>query len=206
MTHPTACAPVFDLWVPRVATTTIAPRSAIVSSRDQSGEHRLVYLEGNLYGAENLSRYAERVRSAAGRAFYRYPTIAKARLPTADLLLVGTYDARSRRVTQISDAAALAAYLDVEDLPIVLTAEEARRRIERALGAYGMPEQQPSGRAWDRLHAWTGNVRPGQGGLELECVMADETDVEWLAGIRLPAANLAYGLRHVLDDESPAWS
>ena len=35
-----------------------------------------IYYEGNLYDAENLQSYEQRIKCAAGRAHMRYPTIA----------------------------------------------------------------------------------------------------------------------------------
>ena len=37
----------------------------------------IIYYEGNLYGAQNLETYEERIICAAGRAHTRYPTIAR---------------------------------------------------------------------------------------------------------------------------------
>lgn len=200
-------SPIFDLWVPRPGTRhDIAPRSAIVSSSDQSGDRRLVYYEGNLLDAENLRRYAQRVHCAAGRATQRYPTVAKALLSEADLMQVGRYDSRSRRITMLTDADALAAFLDPEPLPTVLSSEDARRRVARALGSLGVPQQDMHAAVWDRLHAWTGATKRGGRGIELECVTEDGTGTEWLPGIQFPAPHLASGLRHLLDAEATAWN
>jgi len=36
----------------------------------------LIYYEGNLYGADNLKTFNERIQCAAGRAYTKYPTVA----------------------------------------------------------------------------------------------------------------------------------
>ena len=53
----------------------LAPKSAVVGR--QHGDLLHVYYEGNIYGAENLKDWHERVRCAAGRLFCRYPTVAQ---------------------------------------------------------------------------------------------------------------------------------
>jgi len=107
----------FDLWIPASADAGIAPRSAVVSSCDQPGDTRLSYFEGNIFGASNLLSYSDRVRCAVGRAIHRYPNLAKSRLPVSMLQHVGTFDARSQRITAITDPAAVSAYLAPELLP-----------------------------------------------------------------------------------------
>lgn len=70
----------------------IHPGSAIVGSTPQDDVQVLVYFEGNLYGAENMRAYEQRVEHAAGRLTQRYPTIAKAMLRPTDLVRVGSYE------------------------------------------------------------------------------------------------------------------
>lgn len=194
----------FDLWVPRTGLLDLAPRSALVSSQDQTGPQRRCYFEGNLYGASNMTRYAERVMHAAGRAVQRYPTVAFGFYDVAQLQPVGTYDSRSRRIVSLSDTDALAAYLSPEPVPVVLTASEARRRMEAALRGVGVAAQTHDP-LWQRWHAWTGQVRPAAGGTLFECVTLDGTGLEWIPGLRhLPGGtlqHLAHGLRHILDQE-----
>lgn len=191
----------YDLWIPVARELGIAPRSAIVSSADQDGERRLCYYEGNLFSADNLVRYADRVRCAVSRAVERYPTVARASLPREALNRVGRFDARARRITALSDPDALRAYLDPEPCPEVLTADEARRRIEQALRGLGRPA---SGPAWHRLHAWTGRVRAHAGGMLIECATEQGDAVEWLSGLHGIPSYLAPGLRDLLDRENAA--
>jgi hypothetical protein len=68
-----------DIVVPRKDTfyyQQIKKGSGIVAKYIDD-EFVLIYYEGNLYGAENLEDYTERIRCAAGRAFENYPTIAR---------------------------------------------------------------------------------------------------------------------------------
>lgn len=58
-------------------------------------EGQILYFEGNIYGAENLKSFLQKVLHAAGRAVKRYPTVAKTFLPEEnkkDFLEVGTLD------------------------------------------------------------------------------------------------------------------
>lgn len=192
----------FDLWIPASADAGIAPRSAVVSSCDQAGETRLCYFEGNVYGADNLRRFSDRVRCAVGRAVHRYPTLARSRLPVAMLRHVGTFDARSQRITAITDPAMLSDYLTPEPPPCLLTAEEARRRVAAAMAPF-LPTP-PHGPVWQRLHAWTGQTRREAGGMAFECVTEDAQTTEWLCGIAYWTPHLTHGLRHLLDQETVA--
>ncbi len=66
----------------------------------------LVYYEGNLYGAENLKRYAERCLHAAERGVLRFPTVAFSETAVEDLIPVGKYH-YADKVVEIDDAAVL---------------------------------------------------------------------------------------------------
>lgn len=93
----------------------IAPGSGIVGSVEQASSDRtLVYYEGNLYGAENMHRFEERVYHAAGREVARYPTIAKMALPNEGLIEVGRFDYPIRRITLITNLDALRAWIPGE--------------------------------------------------------------------------------------------
>lgn len=76
------------------AATPIRPGSSIVGVPTENGV--VLYYEGNLYGAENLVSYTDRIRHAAGRLFARYPTVAKmfvtAERLKCDYRAVGTVD------------------------------------------------------------------------------------------------------------------
>lgn len=76
----------------------IAPGSGIVGVATEHGG-AVLHFEGNLYGAENLMTYEERVRQAAGRLFQRYPTVARLYLAYPELgefLAVGAIDQEYR--------------------------------------------------------------------------------------------------------------
>jgi hypothetical protein len=61
----------------------------------------VVYYEGNLYGAVNLGRYAERVRHAYWRMVENYPTVAMSVVPGEELAQVGWFDPDENRVAVI---------------------------------------------------------------------------------------------------------
>jgi hypothetical protein len=56
----------------------------------EDGAQRMVYFEGNRYGAENLRTFKERVIQAAGRLHTRYPTVARGLFPASEFEEVGT--------------------------------------------------------------------------------------------------------------------
>lgn len=76
------------------AKTGIDAGSAVVALTSESGSGFDVYYEGNRYGAENLRTFEDKVGCAAGRALYRYPTIARTHLPVINSAFhyVGTWD------------------------------------------------------------------------------------------------------------------
>lgn len=90
--------------------------SSIVGVRDL--ELIKVHFEGNLYGAVNLHKYVERLRSAAGRYVARYPTGAVMWTDESTLVEVGEYETNSWGIAEISNPTALAAWLDPEPLPV----------------------------------------------------------------------------------------
>lgn len=69
----------------------IAPGSGIVSNSDVRGDYLQIYFEGNLYGAQNIVTYADRISHAHGRMIQRYPTIANALVFPDAMTKVGTY-------------------------------------------------------------------------------------------------------------------
>ena len=73
----------------------IARGSAIVGAGEIREGMTMVYFEGNLYGAENLRRFDERVEHAAARLVEKYPTAARMQAETAHLMQVGLYDTDS---------------------------------------------------------------------------------------------------------------
>lgn len=87
----------------------IHPGSAIVGDPTRHESGVLVYFEGNLFGAENLKSYEQRLECAAGRLTHRYPTVAMALLPFDQLVSVGTYDTEAH-LLDLSDEDALSAW------------------------------------------------------------------------------------------------
>lgn len=73
----------------------VTPGSGIVGVVKPHGG-AVVYYEGNVHRAENLSRYEDRIKCAAGRLFQQYPTIATSFVsdPEEDLIAVGRISAR----------------------------------------------------------------------------------------------------------------
>jgi hypothetical protein len=97
--------------------TFIAKGSAIVAKEEPDATGRVVvYFEGNLYCAENLKRYEERLLCAAGRAASRYPTAAIASFHVGQLRRIGTYDYATQRL-DLTDSVALDAWLATESAP-----------------------------------------------------------------------------------------
>lgn len=95
----------------------IARGSAIVSMAGPDAGGRItVWYEGNLYGAENLKHFEERLRSAAGRAATRYPTVALASLEACELKQVGVYHYATAKL-ELTDAKALETWLSRKCLP-----------------------------------------------------------------------------------------
>jgi hypothetical protein len=74
-----------------------------------------VCYEGNLYHAECLARFSERVRQAADRLITEYPTIARAWVPAEALVPVGTYVPRTHALA-FTNLEALACWLDDEEV------------------------------------------------------------------------------------------
>ncbi len=84
--------PELTIYVPRTpiphSLANIKPGSALVG--DPSAARTVVYHEGNVYGADNLRTFAQRLNCAAGRLETRYPTIARISVNNDDLVDVGT--------------------------------------------------------------------------------------------------------------------
>jgi len=79
------------------ALTRIKKGSAIVANGQPRDGLVLAYYEGNLYGADNLHRFEEKLLHAAGRLVEKYPTVACSMLEVDQLLKVGTYDYSKQR-------------------------------------------------------------------------------------------------------------
>jgi hypothetical protein len=101
----------FQVYVPREGVdTTIASGSGIVG-RPNAEDPRIIVMdyEGNLYGAENLREYGQRVMHAADRSVTHYPTVARRALSLERVaeafVLIGTYDYHEDRL-DVTDAEA----------------------------------------------------------------------------------------------------
>jgi hypothetical protein len=68
-----------------------------------------IYYEGNLYGAENLTRYEDRIKQAAMRAATHYPTMAMSGVleeNIKDFTMVGICDTKNDYSVTFFDEAA----------------------------------------------------------------------------------------------------
>lgn len=95
---------------------TLKPGSAIVGDPDKITEGRAhIYYEGNVYGAENMRQYTERLLHAGGRLTTKYPTVAQAFIPLDELDEVGVYNTDSK-TTLISEPEILLAWCPDADI------------------------------------------------------------------------------------------
>jgi len=90
----------------------IAPKSAIVAV--DNGRSPVFHFEGNVYNAENLKRFIERLITAAGRLSTNYPTMAKAGFNPSELKAVGTFNSEFNCITELTDAGGLEAWAGEE--------------------------------------------------------------------------------------------
>lgn len=69
----------------------IAPDSGIVGIQelDAASPSYLVYFEGNLYNAQNLTTLEQRIKCAADRMVKNYPTIARGLYPQEEFEVIG---------------------------------------------------------------------------------------------------------------------
>jgi hypothetical protein len=75
------------------ASELIVRGSAIVGPPGHFDDDEItIHYEGNLHGASNLTKWEDRLLSAAGRAYENYPTSAKMTVPYALLQPVGRID------------------------------------------------------------------------------------------------------------------
>ena len=74
-----------------------------------------IYYEGNLYGAKNLRRFAERVLQATERMRMRYPTVATSQVDPREVIQVGVYDPEERRVILSERPDAFTYWVDLSD-------------------------------------------------------------------------------------------
>ena len=101
-----------DILVPKAGSAldqAIERMSAVVASREEQAIPgiRVVYYEGNAFGASNLNEYHERLVSAAGRLEARYPTSSLMGVDPEDADVVAVFDTESAAVIEVFDEAAL---------------------------------------------------------------------------------------------------
>lgn len=104
---------VLDVYVPVAGSAleqAIAPRSAIVGSEVAGSDRVRIDYEGNLYGAESMVRYEDKLLHAASRHVTRYPTVARRVVEADQLLRVGSYSYPQRRL-DVDDGEALESWL-----------------------------------------------------------------------------------------------
>jgi hypothetical protein len=77
----------------------IAPGSAVVAMLADDFDHLVIYYEGNLYGAENLRTWEQRLECAAGRLVAKYPTVARMTVENTAVRPLGEYDTVTKTVT-----------------------------------------------------------------------------------------------------------
>ncbi len=90
--------PVLTVYVPHpegYLGRTIAKGSGIVGVPAEGGAV-LIYYEGNIYGAQNIRTYEDKIYHAADRLVAKYPTVARTWAKPEDLVRVGTYDHPAR--------------------------------------------------------------------------------------------------------------
>lgn len=124
------------LYVPHggyPSTADIARGSAIVGE-PRTGADVEVYFEGAIFGQENMRTLADRATHAAGRMLERYATTAARIVPRDALVVVGTFDFRSGRITLTGadSARVVAAWLGTPQLDPAELAQGARRAARAA--------------------------------------------------------------------------
>lgn len=91
----------------------IVPGSAIVGIEGRLGSLDIditIDFEGNVYVAQNLLLFSERVATAVGRAQQNYPTTSRRTIPRSLLTPVGVW--RHNRVFLTKDGGLLVKWLD----------------------------------------------------------------------------------------------
>jgi hypothetical protein len=128
---------VADIFVPveaYQAMTDIGPGSGIVgypfgTDRMPGASDSLnVYFEGNIYEAENLKKWTDKVRQAYGRMVLSYPTIAKSIVAADHFQMVGNTDGN---VVTITDMPALQRWLAFSNKMDSAPASDEERLPER---------------------------------------------------------------------------
>lgn len=115
----------------------IEPGSAIVGGAQEAPTGFIaVDYEGNVYGSEQLRRYADRAIHAADRHVTRYPTAARTWVRDEELVAIGWIDTEAGEVVLDGPEARhrLAAWLGTSELdPDELLASASRFLMRREL-------------------------------------------------------------------------
>src|SRR5450759_3618773 len=97
----------------------LAHGSAIVGLPLATGQIR-IYYEGNVIGAENLTRYRDRAVQAAGRMVHSYPdgypTRAREDVDPREVVEVGAIETKTYRIDFSARPTDLSWWIDAEDL------------------------------------------------------------------------------------------
>jgi hypothetical protein len=99
--------------------TALAHGSAIVGLPLATGQIR-IYYEGNVVGAQNLTRYRDKAAQAAGRMLHGYPagypTRAREDVDSREVLEIGVIDAKTLNIEILTDASDLSWWIEGDDL------------------------------------------------------------------------------------------
>lgn len=80
------------IYLPKyMAASSIEQGSAIVSEAPED-KYLNLYFEGNLFGAENLKLFSEKLYHASSRLVHKYPTVARMVVHEQNYLKVGEFD------------------------------------------------------------------------------------------------------------------
>jgi len=97
----------------------LAHGSAIVGLPLTTGQIR-IYYEGNVIGAENLTRYRDRAAQATGRLLHNYPTgyptRAREDVDAREVVEIGVIDVETYRIDISAGPSDVSWWIDVDDL------------------------------------------------------------------------------------------
>jgi hypothetical protein len=97
----------------------LAHGSAIVGLPLTAGQIR-IYYEGNVIGAENLTRYRDRAAQATGRLLHNYPigypTRAREDVDAREIVEIGVIDVETYRIDISARPADVSWWIDGDDL------------------------------------------------------------------------------------------
>lgn len=115
-------AEAIDVFIPAPSDplrAVIKPGSGIVGTTE--GERTIIDYEGNLYGAQNIVTWADRVMIAAGRHSVRYPTVARSWVKPEALIRVASYEYRkwAPAIELEADVALVCGWLGIRDLHLL---------------------------------------------------------------------------------------